>query len=241
MSRTLYGLKVSPWTDCARWALDHHGIVYGYHEHVPMIGELLLRRKAGTKKATVPLLEDGDAIVMGSFAIAKHAESIGRAAPLFPRDRDGDVAHWVDVAERLMRVGRARGIRRSLASKETLAELAPDFVPGALRGPFGGATAMALRFLAKKYEIAEDIAAEVDHVQRPLLDDVRRALGGAAPYLLGVFSYADIAIACSLQSIEPPARSPLGPATRAAWRNEALKADYADLLAWRDGLVGKHR
>lgn len=241
MKRTLYGLKVSPWTDCARWSLDHHGILYGYHEHLPMLGELLLRRKARVKKASVPLLEDGDVIVMGSLAIAKHAETIGRAAPLFPRDRDADVTRWVEIAERMMRVGRARAIKRFLDSRDALAELLPDFVPGGLRTMGATSTAMALRFLQKKYETPEDVEAEVEHTLRPLLDEVRRALNGTAPYLLGVFSYADIAVSSALQTVEPRAGAPLGSATRAAWRHEDLKNDYPDLLQWRDGLCAKHR
>ena len=51
MSRTLYGLSLSPWTERARWALDHHGVAYDYHEHVPMLGEVLLRMKARTRRA----------------------------------------------------------------------------------------------------------------------------------------------------------------------------------------------
>lgn len=33
----------------------------------------------------------------------------------------------------------------------------------------------------------------------------------------------------------------LGPATRAVWTQPALAAEFADLLAWRDGLYAAHR
>jgi glutathione S-transferase len=99
--RTLYGLSQSPWTEKARWALDHHSVAYRYHEHVPVLGELLLRAKARSRprgtKASVPLLTDGDAVLCSSLAIARHAESIGRGDPLASADRTG---HPRDLAER---------------------------------------------------------------------------------------------------------------------------------------------
>ena len=49
--RTLYGLTQSAWTEKARWALEHHGIAYRYHEHVPVLGEVLLRLKARPRDA----------------------------------------------------------------------------------------------------------------------------------------------------------------------------------------------
>ena len=54
---TLYGVGYSPWTERARWALDHHRIAYRYREHLPMLGEPMLRRRAraaGQAKPTAP-------------------------------------------------------------------------------------------------------------------------------------------------------------------------------------------
>ncbi|MBX3215050.1 MAG: glutathione S-transferase [Labilithrix sp.] len=242
MTRTLYGLSQSPWTERARWALDHHGVAFTYHEHVPMLGEVLLRRKARTKKATVPLLIDGADVVMGSFEIARHAERIGRGAPLFPRDKDAEIARWVDVGERILRVGRAWLFRRLLASKAAQAEALPSFIPGGLRGALTPSAALAIRFLAKKYDVPADVDAEVEHTLRPLLQDVRAALAGGA-YLLAPssFSLADLAIASALGAVRPRDASPLRPATREAWTNEAVAADFGDVLAWRDTVYGKHR
>jgi glutathione S-transferase len=238
MKRILYGLSQSPWTERARWALDHHGVGYRYHEHVPMLGEYLLRRKARTKKASVPLLVDGAAVVMGSFEIAKHAERIGRGAALFPRDKDTQVAHWIDIAERISRVARGWVLRRLAASREALAEALPGFVPGVLRGAALPTTKMALGFLIRKYDaVADD--AEVERTLRAIYEDVRTALGGS-PYLLGGFSLADIAIASTLQGLRPREGS-LPPATAAAWTNEALAPDFEDLLTWRDDIYKKHR
>jgi glutathione S-transferase len=242
MSLTLFGLTQSPWTERARWALDHHGVAYRYHEHLPMLGELLLRRKAKTKKPSVPLLEDGADVVMGSFAIARHAEKVGRGAPLFPRDRDHEVAHWADVAERMTRVGRAWLMKRLLADKAAQAEALPSFIPGFLRGVSAPTAGMAVRFLAKKYDVPQDVDAEVEHTLRPLLEELRAALENGT-YLLAPssFSFADLAMAASMQVLRPHASAKLGPATREAWTNEALARDFGDLLEWRDAIYGKHR
>src|SRR5205085_4991579 len=113
---------------------------YRYHEHLPMMGELLLRRAAKlkdkSKKASVPLLVDGDQSVMGSFEIAKHAESTGRGAPLFPRDPEVTKAieHWNDVAERISNVGRVQVFQKLPKNREAQKEALPSFVPGFLAG-----------------------------------------------------------------------------------------------------------
>ena len=43
----LIGIGYSPWTEKARWALDHHGIDYRYSEHLILFGMLPLRIKLG--------------------------------------------------------------------------------------------------------------------------------------------------------------------------------------------------
>jgi glutathione S-transferase len=42
----LVGEGFSPWTEKARWALDHHGIRYRCEEYVPLAGEPWLRLRA---------------------------------------------------------------------------------------------------------------------------------------------------------------------------------------------------
>lgn len=248
MSRTLYGLSQSPWTERARWALDHHGVAYEYHEHVPMLGEVLLRAKARTMKASVPLFADGDDVVMGSFAITKHAERIGRGPSLFPSEKDDDIARWVDAAERMMNVGRAWFMKRALASKAVQAESLPAFVPGALRGVSASTAALGIRFLAKKYAVPDDADAEVEKTLRPVLEELRLELrqsptAKSRTYLLssGTFTVVDLVLAATLQVIRPHTSAKLGPATRAAWTNDALAAEFGELLEWRDAIYAAHR
>ena len=248
MSRTLYGLSVSPWTERARWALDHHGIAYEYHEHVPMIGEVFLRMKARSTKASVPLLADGDQIVMGSFAIVKHAERVGRGASLFPSGEDDAIAGWVDKAERMVDVGRAWFMRRMLKDKEAQAESLPSFVPGGLRSAFAPSAAMAVRFLSYKYDVPTSVDALVDETLRPLLHELRETLDrhrddvGKTTYILGPsFTAADLVLASAMQAITPHERVKLGPASQKVWSNPKLVDEFGDLVEWRDAIYEKHR
>ncbi len=249
MSRTLFGLRQSPWTERARWALDHHGLAYTYHEHLPMVGEVLLRAKARPKdgrKATVPLLTDGDETLMGSFEIAQHAEkqSKGSTARLFPAEQDDAIQHWADVAERFAHAGRGRYLQRLVANKQALAESLPGFVPGGLRGLLAPSAGMAVRYLVKKYGIEGDGDRAMELTARPLLEETREAIkdGGYILSRSGAgFSFADLALASTMQLLKPRAEAKLGPATREMWTNEKLADEFEDLVAWRDTIYAKHR
>jgi glutathione S-transferase len=77
---------------------------------------------------------------------------------------------------------------------------------------------------------------------RPALDRLEHAIK-ASPYLLGAFSYADIAMATVLQGIAPVGNGyiRLGPATRRAWTRPVLEQAYPNLIRWRDNLYLQHR
>ena len=67
---TLYGLAYSPWTERARWALDHVGFDYHFQSYIPGISEprLRMRLRRFRGPVTVPVLfglqvyEDSSAI-----------------------------------------------------------------------------------------------------------------------------------------------------------------------------------
>lgn len=208
-----------------------------------MLGEILLRRKARAKKATVPLLDDGGDVVMGSLAIAKHAEKSQGGAALFPPGKEAEIDHWADVAERITDAGRGRALSRMLQSKQALVESTPSFVPGVARGLLAPGTGMAVRFLVHKYGVdPAAAAAQAERTIRPLLEETREAIkeGG---YVLSkdCFTFADIALASALQALAPRRESPFGPAVRDVWTSEELAEEFDDLLAWRDTVYAKHR
>jgi len=243
--RTLYGLLQSPYTEKARFSLDHHAIAYRYHEHVPLLGEVFLRLKArgrppGTR-ATVPLLVDGPEVLTSSLAIARYADRAGRGAALFPDGRLGDVLRWADVSDRILDIGRAGVMEGLKQNKVAQREALPSFIPGALRGALAPVAVTGALFLASKHGVPKDAAREAAKLPA-LLDQVRSALGGTSgSFLLSAMTFADIAIAASLQVLRPRAASPFGPGTREIWAHEELAQEYADLVGWRDRLYREQR
>jgi len=240
---TLYGLHVSPYTERARWALDHHRVEYKYHEHLPLVGELLLRRKvrrSAPSKATVPVLDIGERVIPDSIEIARYADGVGKGATLFPKEHDAAIREWCDVANRMMDVGRAWVLANLAASHEAQKEALPRFTPGFARPLLAPMSRQAALFLAKKHMTPKDIESRVDDTVRPLLTRVREAKGDK-PYLLGELTFADVVICTMLAAVRPRAEAKLGPATRKIWTYESLERDFGDPLDWRDALYAKHR
>ena len=157
------------------------------------------------------------------------------------RVRDpAELERWVEKAEQMAQVGRAWLFSRHRTNPDALAEALPGFVPGALRRALAPSAGLAVRFLARKYDVPEDAARAVDETLRPILEEIRAAIADR-PYLLGTFSFADIAVAATLQAVRPWSGASLGPASREAWTNEAIARAFEDVLTWRDGIYAKHR
>jgi len=242
----LYAESFAPWCEKARWALDHHGITYRYREHVPLIGELALkvaaRRPFG--RVTVPLLVDGGRVLMDSVAIARYAEERGAGTPLFPPSCEDEIAAWSARSEVMMTAGRAMLLPRMSRMRDALREQQPPSVPEALRGALTPITANGVAHLMRKYGVRPGDDASHEAASREVLDALRAVLSDGRAQLLGDgLSFADVAVATSLQFVLPVAERfiSLGPATRDAWIHRGLAADYPDLLAWRDRLYDAHR
>lgn len=240
----LLALSYSPWSEKARWALDHHRIAYRERAYVPMLGELPLRLRVGKLrgKITVPILFDGDQVLFDSYAIAQHADRVGSGSKLFRGDAPDPVAPWNAKSEEALAAGRERVVARIGADPEAKRESLESVVPSILVGPSMPVAALATRFLARKHGAPGRTLEASDRALSEILRELRAALGGK-PYLLGDFSYADVAMAVVLQMVTPvsDAYLRLRPATRRCWTNEPLATEFADLLAWRDDLYARHR
>jgi len=239
-----YAETFAPWCERARWVLDRHAIAYREIEQVPLIAEVRLRvairRLSG--RVTVPLLVDGPTILMSSDAIARHVdERRATGETLFPEGEE--IERWMGWSEELMIAGRALLLPRMLANDAALEEQLPPFVPRALRGVLRPIAKGGVKHVVRKYETTA--IASVEHMSRSrrLLDELRQALSTAPRLVDARFSYADITAAAALQFVLPVADRfiGLGPATRAAWTNDELAREYADVLAWRDDLYGAER
>ncbi|MEW6272776.1 MAG: glutathione S-transferase C-terminal domain-containing protein [Thermodesulfobacteriota bacterium] len=242
---TLIAEYFAPWSEKARWALDHHQLAYGYREHVPLLGEIALRARTGRWRGRVstPALVTDDGVLHDSFDIARWAEAHGRGAPLLPPGREGAVASWNARSESALSAGRALYLARLSRDPRAQVEMQPRALPGWLRRAMAPATGLAVAFIRRKYGIdgAASVLAEGALVRE--LDGLRSALAGRAHLLGDALSYADVAMAVTLQFVAPVDTRyvPLGPAALAAWTHAGLAERYGDLVAWRDALYARHR
>jgi len=243
-TRKLVQLSYSPWSERARWVLDHHAIAYRTIEHTPFLGELRLRRLVGRKKgrATVPVLIDGDTVLTDSWDITQYADRTGTGSKLIAPELEAGVREWTELADRASSQGRALVVSALLASDTALDEGLPFPLPPWLNAPMRPLTRFGLRWFARKYDLLPGAPAEYEARMRPALDQLRASVK-SSPYLLGRFTYADIAMATLLQGVSPVGNGyiRLGPATRRAWTRPVLEADYPDLIRWRDNLYIEHR
>jgi len=239
---TLYHIHFSPWSERARWALDHHRVPHRRVAHLPMLGEPLLRLRARRLRGrvSVPLLIDRGEIKTDSLEIARWAEERGSGAPLFPGEASSEIERLNALAEMMAAAGRARTTARVAADPDALRET----LPGPLRatGPVGMmAGRMGAQFIAQKYGFARSDLDAHERILRESLAEIRSVLDGG-DYFLSDFSYADVAVAASFQFLRPVGDRyiRLGPAGTRAW-TDPLASDHEDLLAWRDRLYERHR
>lgn len=85
---TLYHLKISHFSEKARWALDYKGLEYRSRLLTPGYHILTVRRVAGT--STVPVLVDRETgtVVPESTDILHYLDRVRPEPPLFPRDAE---------------------------------------------------------------------------------------------------------------------------------------------------------
>lgn len=230
----LIGESFSPWTQKARWALEYCGIAHRYEEYVPTLSEprLRWRMRSWSGPLSVPVARVPGGWLRDSWAIACHAADACSDARLRPMQ---PAAHWNALGEAALAEGRTRVVRAIARDPEAQAASLPPFIPGSLRGvmrPIAGAT---VRRLDRKYA-----ALAVPGSLRAALLETRRGLEAAGgDFLLGRFSYADIAMIVVLECVAPVARTspPLARAVRRHWQDAGLAGEFADLLAWRDRVL----
>jgi glutathione S-transferase len=240
---TLIHLPYSPWSERARWALEHHRIEHRRKVYLPMLGEpalrIRLRRLRGTP--TIPLLFGEGLLLDDSFAIARYADQHGTGTPLRFAEHEADLARFGRLADELLEAGRIRTTARVSQSPEALVESLPGPLSKLGRAglPIGH---LGARFLWSKYGMARsDADAQLERMHRAL-EQLREELDGG-DYLLDGFSYADIAMAVGLAFVSPlpSRRSKLGPRSRELWTEPGLCDEFADLVAWRDAIYDRHR
>lgn len=245
----LLGLEFSPWTERARWALDVRRVPYTFRRYQPLIGEPALRVKLRrpTGRVSVPVLTTDDGRVLAdSTDIARWADGRGDGPSLFPAEHEAAIARFLELSDRALDAGRARSLVRMLADDEALAEMTPRPIRRAL-GPLAARVGeLGVRRTLRKYDGHRADVEAHRRTQIAVLDEVRATLAQKAPSgeaktLLDRFTYADIAVAQALVSLEPPAELKLGDASRRSFTDPELRERYADLVTWRDALYRAFR
>lgn len=242
----LIGISYSPWTEKARWALDHHKLPYDYHEHLIMLGMPALRckMKSLTGELTVPAYIEGETRVMDSYTIARHVDQFGERKKLFPAEHAEAIAKMNELSEAALDDGRALMMFRLSQDREAQKAALPPFIPKFARGALVGMVSMAMSYIDREFKVS---AVELDQRRARLSQafaELDRAVKNAkSDCLLGDFTFADIAGASILHLAEPPAHEylKLPSGIRRAWGDPELKARYPQLLEWRDALYAKYR
>ncbi len=159
--RRLILLHPSPWSERARWALEHHGLAYTTAGYLPIVGEIELRRLARGRKErlTVPALVAGEEAHCDSWDIALYADREGQREKLVPPDLEEDVRGWNDVADSGMGGVRARVLERMLDAPEALDSASPPFLPRWLRPVLRPAARWTVRRLQRNTRRAPRRAA----------------------------------------------------------------------------------
>jgi glutathione S-transferase len=242
---TLIAEYFAPWSEKARWALDHHRVGYEYREHVPLIGELALRARTGRVRGRVstPALVLDSGVLHDSFDIARYAEANGQGAPLFPLSYDAAIAAWNARSEAALAAGRALYLERLARDPRAQVDMQPRELPEWLRRATAPMTGLAVAFIRRKYGIDAAASREAEATLVRELNALRAMLSGRIHLLGDTLTYADITMAVTLQFVSPVDTRyvPLGPAALAAWTHPVLAGRYADLIAWRDALYERSR
>ncbi|AKT41803.1 glutathione S-transferase family protein [Chondromyces crocatus] len=241
----LHHLPFSPWSEKARWALDHHRVSYETVQHVPLVGDMrlrvLLRKPRG--RVTVPILEDQGQIFPDSLSIARHAEAIGTGTPLFPAEHATQVQRWHQFSEELLNAGRGVFALKQADDVQAAQAALPRKLHPAVRSLLAPVARQTMNLFVAKYRIRDSERSHRPVLER-LLEGLATVLSDGRQYLVGEqLTYADLAVAPALQMVRPVDKRfmPVGPGGRKAWSNDDLAERFPQLLAWRDALYEAHR
>ncbi|HSN98176.1 MAG TPA: glutathione S-transferase, partial [Candidatus Nanopelagicales bacterium] len=157
----LFQLPYSPWSEKARWALDHHRVPYERVDHVPLLGDLRLRvlQRKPTGRVTVPALEDSGTWYTDSLEIARRAEAVGSGSPLFPRGLEAEVLGWNRLSEEAMTAGRAVMLLGQADDPQTALDALPPGVPAGLKPLLAPLARKGMEAFIAKYRMRDAAAS----------------------------------------------------------------------------------
>jgi glutathione S-transferase len=250
MTTELLGLPYSPWSEKARFALDARKVPYRSRLYQPLLGEPALRVKLRKLlgNVTVPVLTTDDGRVLADSAdIARWADTRGEGPKLFPPEHEAEIARFIALSERGLSAGRALSLQRVLADDDALGELVPKGMRRVLGSFAKRVSAAGIRRTFRKYGAQVSSVEAHRRTLTAVLDEIRARLAaspstGSPRTLLGSFTFADVAMTQVLAFVVPPATGlKIKTANRRCFTDDALRAQYADLVEWRDAIYRTYR
>lgn len=248
----LIGMRFSPYTEKARWALNHHKKTYSYSEHLILFGMPILWWKARkiSDNLTVPMMvahtPDGERLVLGdSWDIALYTDKGGANSPLFPADKMGEIHAINALSEQAFDAGRALYMDRLKKDRAAQAESLPNFIPKFLRPFLTSMVHVALKYISWGFGIERKGIPEYETSMRECLkryEELLAKVNFEGP-VLGKFSYADIVMTTSLQFVSPvePKIFGLTPKLIEAWTDSRWETEFPRIFSWRKKIYEKYR
>ena len=241
---TLHQFAYSHFNEKARWAMDLKGLAHNRETYLPGPHMPAIRKMTG--QTSTPVLQEGDAFVVGSAQIIDHLEQTHPTPPLYPEDPD--------LQEEALAVQRALDEQYGPAVRTVLFSV---FVRegGYLTRMFGGSKSLPKRLayramfpvaksmIAKGNGVTPDNVVRCEKVTLEQLDELARSVAGTG-YLVGAaFSVADLtaaALTAPIAGVEHPDMKRPQPMPE---RVRELIERYADheAIAWVNEMYRKHR
>ena len=242
----LVGIGLSPWTEKAQWVLDHHRVPYQYREHTILLGMPALSARLGlpSSEITVPLLIEGDQIILDSFDITQRVDA-RFGGSLIPAEHLPEIKHYNILCDLVSDASRALMIERLLKDPAAQAQMLPPFIPGMFRGPFRFMSRVGAAYIQQEFNTTRKSSYEYGMVMLQSFVGLSAAVERAGgKYLIGGgFTMADILGAVAVGGLRPHRRiaEKMGPAVLKCWTSEELEDRFGHLLEWRDWVYQQHR
>jgi glutathione S-transferase len=246
----LYYLHVSPWSEKARWAMDLSHYNYTKINFTPMITTPIVRIRSRnfTHRVTAPTLISNQLCINDAYSIARYVnnENSGKhnaSVDLFPCDLNNQIDELDNLSNQILQAGRALVCIRMKNNRGAKLMSLPPVIPPVIRPIMLPVATMGLYYFKAKYGFDWNKHEEYIETMRLGLRKVQEQLTNSGDYLLGKFTYADIALAVTLQMIEPIGKKyiPLDSDTESCWKTPELKEEFSDLIEWRNHIYQKHR
>ena len=193
---------------------------------------------------TLPILLEGDQVVLDSFDIALHVDS-RHGSGLVPPGTLPEIRHYNLLCDHVLEAWRVLMMEEILKDPQAQEESLPSYVPGILRPPLRFMARMGVRYIQQEFSTGSrsPVVYSSQMIQALIgLDTALERAGGR--YLIGdQFTLADILGALAVGGVIPSERmrARMGPAMTRACTQEHLLERFGRLIEWRDRLIRDHR